>query len=379
MIPLKGSLENQGNYCIFMKKFILIDGNALVHRAFHALPPTMTTKDGKVVNAVYGFTAILLKALKDIKPEYIALTFDVSRKTFRDAIYAEYKATRTKQPDELYAQFPLIKEVVAAFQIPIYEKEGFEADDVIGTICSLPEVNNNAIETIIVTGDMDTLQLVDENTKVLTLRKGVTDTIIYDETQVRERFGFAPEQIIDYKALRGDASDNIPGVRGIGEKTAVQLIRDFGSLEAVYRYIETAKDTSEKIKERYVKLLRENKDEAFMSKQLATIVTDVPFPFNLDACKVVPIDRERVMKLFSELEFRSLMNRIPEEKSTEQGALFQIANLKKNFKYRVITEKKAFDAFFAKLKKQKRFTFYTETTGLNTIYASLLRSEERRV
>ena len=159
------------------QKFILIDGNALVHRAFHALPP-LTTKTGELVNAVYGFTTIFLKALKDIKPEYVAVTFDKAKKTFRDEIYPEYKATRVKAPQELYDQIPKIKKVLKLFKVPIYELDGFEADDVIGTIAHHAEVNKPEIETIIVTGDLDTLQLIDDNTKVYSLKRGISDTII---------------------------------------------------------------------------------------------------------------------------------------------------------------------------------------------------------
>src|SRR3989344_4292757 len=232
-------------------KFVIIDGNALVHRAWHALPPTMRTKKGEIINAVYGFTLILLGVIKNLKPDYLAVTFDLAGPTFRHEKYKDYKATRVKQADELYAQFPRIKEIVRAFAIPIYEKAGFEADDVIATLVKNPEVEK--IKSIIVTGDLDTLQLVDKNTEVYTLHQGLADTITYDVEQVKKRFaGLTPEQMVDFKALRGDPSDNIPGVKGIGEKGAIELIKQFGSLKNLYQNLASAK-----IKDRYRALLKE--------------------------------------------------------------------------------------------------------------------------
>lgn len=205
------------------EKFIIVDGNALLHRAFHAIPP-LTTKSGMMVNAVYGFVTILIRVLKEIKPNYAAITFDLKAPTFRHKIYPNYKTTRQKQPDELYAQIPLIREIVQAFNLTIFEKEGFEADDLIGTISKDLE-KNKKIEIYIVTGDYDTLQLINDNTKVYTLRRSLSDTIIYDKTEVINKYGgLKPNQLIDFKALRGDPSDNIPGIKGIGEKTAIELL-----------------------------------------------------------------------------------------------------------------------------------------------------------
>lgn len=218
-----------------MPKIIIIDGNAIAHRAFHALPP-LTNKEGRVLNAVYGFASILLKVIKDLKPDYLAVTFDLAAPTFRHQEYKEYKAKRVKQPQELYDQLPLIKELLRAMGISVYEKEGYEADDVIATIATSSKIKN-----IIVTGDLDTLQLVDENTSVHTLKKGVSDIAVYDEKAVLERFGLKPSQMVDYKALRGDPSDNILGVKGIGEKTATELIKKFGSIEKIYEKIPDSK------------------------------------------------------------------------------------------------------------------------------------------
>src|SRR4030042_4231747 len=243
------------------QKFILIDGNALVHRAFHALPP-LTTKEGELVNAVYGFLTIFFKALKEIKPTYVAVTFDLAKKTFRNEMYAEYKATRVKAPQEPYDQIPKIKELLKLFNVPIYELEGFEADDVIGTICHLKTVNRPDIETMIVTGDLDTLQLIDDNTKVYSLKRGLSDTIIYDEKNVQQRFnGLKPNQMIDYKALKGDPSDNIPGVKGIGEKTAINLLKQFETLDNLYKNIDSKK-ISESVREKLI----DHKEEAYLSQ-----------------------------------------------------------------------------------------------------------------
>ncbi|MEK7151363.1 MAG: 5'-3' exonuclease H3TH domain-containing protein, partial [Patescibacteria group bacterium] len=202
-----------------MKKLILIDGNALVHRAFHALPPLASPK-GVVINAVFGFSSILIKTIKELKPDYIAAAFDLKGPTFRHEKFAEYKIHREKAPQELYDQIPLVKDVLKAFGIPIYTKEGYEADDLIGTLTIKAKAVQDT-QVIITTGDLDALQLVDgKKVSVFTLRKGVNDTVIYDEDAVFERYGLKPESLNDYRGLKGDPSDNIPGVPGVGEKTA---------------------------------------------------------------------------------------------------------------------------------------------------------------
>ena len=220
------------------QRFVIIDGNAIIHRAYHALPP-MTTKDGTIVNAVYGFTTMLFKVIQDLKPTHLAVSFDVAGGTFRDKLFDGYKAKRVKADQALYDQIPLVYEMVQCLNIPIYTKEGYEADDVIGTVAQKIENSKQKIEVFIVTGDMDMLQLVSEQTKVYELRKGMSDIVIFDEAKVKERYGFGPEYIVDYKALRGDLSDNIPGIKGIGEKTATELIQKFGSIEELYKKIKT--------------------------------------------------------------------------------------------------------------------------------------------
>jgi len=333
-----------------MKKFIIIDTPALLHRAWHAIP-LLKDKNGRVVNAVYGFASIFLKAMNDLKPDYVALTFDRKEPTFRHKEFKEYKAQRVRQPQEFYDQFPLTKELAAAFGVPVYEMAGFEADDLIGTLTDLAEKNKD-VESIVVTGDLDTLQLVDDQTKVLSLKKGVSDTVLYDEAAVKERYGLNPNQLIDYKALRGDPSDNIPGVRGIGEKGAAELIKEFGSLEKIYSFIEASKHrnietskhrnneaTKQKsppagdvprghkktISDKTIKLLEEQKDAAILSKHLVTIVREVPIEFNLKDCAWNGGNRDEVVRLFEEFGFKSLIKRLPEGKKDEsQSSLFTL-------------------------------------------------------
>lgn len=307
-----------------MKKLILIDGNAVVHRAFHALPPTFRTPEGELVNAVYGFSSILLNILNIEKPEYIAVSFDLAKKTFRHEEYKEYKATRKKAPDELYAQFARIKEVVKAFQIPIYEIEGFEADDVLGTLAKQAEEKGD-IKTYIFTGDMDTLQLVTENTNVMAPTKGLQAPKIYDTEAVVEKYGLTPSQVIDMKGLQGDNSDNIKGVPGIGPKTAQTLLQKYGDLESIYEHLdEITGGVHDK--------LEKDKESAFFSRRLATIITDVPMTIDFEECKSHEYDQEKIAELFLSLNFKSLLKRLTTfnnhsdiqkiEESPEQQSLF---------------------------------------------------------
>ncbi len=295
------------------KRLMVIDGNALVHRAYHALPP-LTTKSGKLVNAVYGFLLVFFRAIKDFKPAYIAATFDLPAPTFRDGIYDGYKAKRPKAPDELYNQLPEVKKILKAMGIKIYEVAGFEADDTIGTIATMAQKQQifPPIETIIVTGDLDTLQLIDDNTKVFTLRKGVKDAILYDRNSVMERYGLGPERIVDFKALRGDPSDNIPGVAGIGEKTAASLIKEFLTIENIYQAIENNTESSKNISDKIKEKLRVCKEEAFFSKALAEIRKDAPIDFVLEDCHLDHFDRGKTEEVLKEFEFFTLINRLPD-------------------------------------------------------------------
>ena len=284
-------------------KFIIIDGNALIHRAYHALPP-FKTKEGKLVNAVYGFASILFRVIKDLTPDYLAVVFDLAGPTFRDLEYKEYKAKRVKQPQEFYDQIPLVKEIVSALSVPIFEKKGFEADDIIGTI--VQETKNKKTKNIIVTGDLDMLQLVDEQTEVYTFKKGIKDAVIYDKKAIKKRYGLTPSQLVDFRGLKGDSSDNISGVPGIGEKTAIGLIQKFVSLDALYQNIESS-DINPKIKAR----LLEYKEEAFFSRRLSKIKKDVPVDFDLAKCRFGRFNQMKVEGLLVKWGFNSLIKRIP--------------------------------------------------------------------
>jgi len=301
------------------KLLIVIDCNALIHRAYHALPP-LTTKKGELVNAIYGFLLVFFKALKEFQPDFVAATFDFPAPSFRHQKYKLYKAHREKAPEELYQQIPKVKEVLKSFNVQIFEKEKYEADDLIGTISKTAPKKQifPKLETIILTGDLDALQLVDENTKVYTLKKGVKDTILYDREAVKERYGgLTPEQLSDFKALRGDPSDNIPGVFGVGEKTAIALIKEFGSLENLYQEIKENSEKAKKIKQSLKKKLLDYKEQAFVSKMLAEIKSDVQINFDLQRCRWGKYDKEKVIKIFKEYEFQTLIGRLLGEKNKE--------------------------------------------------------------
>lgn len=267
-----------------MKKIVLIDSHAIIHRAFHALPPLTAPGSGEPVNAVYGFASILLRILKELQPDYLVAAFDMPGKTFRHEQYEEYKAHRAPTPDELKSQFAKVHELVEAFGIPVFQKEGYEADDIIGTmtreLSCLPagRAGEKGCEVIIITGDSDALQLVRSNVKVYTMKKGVNDIAVYGVDEVRERYGLEPEQLIDFKGLKGDASDNIKGVKGIGEKTATDLLKKFGSINEIYAALEKKNsDPFEMgISETIAKKLREGKQDAIFSRELARIDQYVP-------------------------------------------------------------------------------------------------------
>lgn len=280
-----------------MKKIIIIDSNSVIHRAFHALPP-FKNKKGEVVNAVYGYLTFLFKAIRELEPDYIAACFDVSKATFRKELFGEYKAKRQKAPDELYFQIPKIKELLKKFKIPVFEKKGYEGDDLIGTIS---KKENGNLEKIILSGDKDNLQLINKNVKVFLLSK---DLNIFDTKKVQEKYGIRPDQVVDAKALKGDASDNIPGVLGIGEKTAVNLLNEYDNLENIYNNIE---NISGKTKEK----LLEGKESAFLSRELAKIITDVEFDFNIEDCKWGDFEKAEIVKAFEEFGFKSLIPKIP--------------------------------------------------------------------
>src|SRR5260221_3026526 len=227
------------------KILVLIDGHAMIHRAFHAVPEDLVTSKGEVVNATFGFTNLLLKAYADVNPDYMAVTFDRPSPTFRHLEFVEYKAHRPSLPDIMRPQFGRIREVVEAFGIPIYEKDGYEADDIIGTLSV--QAAQQGVDTIIFTGDMDTLQLVNEHVKVMVAKKGISEVTNYNEAKVQERYGIPPQRVPDFKGLVGDTSDNIPGVPGIGEKTASKLLAEYGDLEGVLAHIDELKPKEQKL------------------------------------------------------------------------------------------------------------------------------------
>ena len=284
------------------KTLVLIDGHAIIHRAFHAVPEDLATSKGEAVNATFGFTSILIKALTEIKPDYIAVAFDRPKPTFRHEQFVEYKAHRPTLPDIMRPQFGRIREIVEAFGIPIYEKDGFEADDVLGTLSV--QATQQGVDTIIFTGDMDTLQLVNDHVQVLVAKRGISEATEYDEKAVINRYGLPPEKLPDFKGLVGDKSDNIPGVPGIGEKTATKLLTDYGDLEGVLARIDELTPNEQR-------LLRAKSEQARQSKYLSTIVLDVPVKLDLEACRVGQIHRDKVIALFRELEFRTLVDKIP--------------------------------------------------------------------
>ncbi|MFW0838117.1 MAG: DNA polymerase I [Candidatus Komeilibacteria bacterium] len=354
------------------EKLIIIDGHALLHRAWHALPP-LRTKDGTMVNAIYGFTSILLKIIKEFEPEYIACTFDLKGPTFRHEEFTDYKAQREAPPDEFIDQIPLIYEILEVFNIPIYTAKGYEADDVIGTLVHKMNASKPDLKCIIVTGDMDALQLVNKNNSVFTIRRGITDTIIYDEAAVIKRYGFKPKQIIDFKALRGDPSDNIPGVNGIGEKGATELIKKFNSLDGIYK----ALAKTNKISDRHKQLLQEQKEQAYQSYKLATIITNIKLDVSLKDMKTTGFDPEKVYKVFQKFEFKSLLNKIPTKlakgsKTHDLEQYASIAQKKMSSGYNLIDNDRDFNNFFEQLKKQSIFAFDTETSSLNPLTGTLL-------
>ena len=282
---------------------MLLDGYGLVYRGYFALPP-LTTSRGDLVNGVFGFASIVLRGLQDLQPDYLAVSFDLPGPTFRHEQYAEYKATRTRMPDDLRDQFPKVREVVKALRIPVYEMQGYEADDVIGTITAQLDARDD-LETTIVTVDLDMLQLVTPRVRLMTTRSGVENTVMYDIARIDERFGLRPDQMIDYKALKGDPTDNIPGVPGVGEKTAAKLIREFETLDALFERLDEVKP--EKLRDK----LAEYRDQVFVGRDLSTIVRDLPIQIDLEAARLGDYDRDTVVRLFREYEFRTLIERLP--------------------------------------------------------------------
>ncbi|MCD5382158.1 MAG: DNA polymerase [Candidatus Pacebacteria bacterium] len=293
---------------------VLLDAHAILHRAYHALPD-FTSPTGAPTGALYGVVAMLLKIIEELKPDYVVACFDLPKPTYRHEVYKEYKSGRKKTDDSLVEQITRSRDIFAAFGIPIYEHEGFEADDMLGTIAEQTKENKN-LSVIIASGDMDTLQLVEKKrVQVYTLRKGIKDTVMYDEKAVKERFLFGPTLVPDYKGLRGDPSDNIPGIQGIGEKSATELVRRFGGVDDIYKKLKKNEEQflEAGIKPRIVNLLKEGEEEAQFSKMLAVIRRDAPITFSLPEKNwQEALELEEVLDLFATLGFRTLATRVQE-------------------------------------------------------------------
>lgn len=290
-------------------KLLIIDSNALVHRAYHALPP-LTTKKKELVNAVYGYLSVFFKVFNEIKPEYVAAAFDFPAPSFRSKEFKEYKAKRVRAPDELYNQIPIVKEILEKFEVPIFEKQGLEADDLIATIVKVAQKRQvlPKLEIYVLTGDLDALQLISENVKVYALGKGIKETIVYDKEKVKEKFGISPDQVVDFKALAGDPSDNIPGATGIGKKTAVELLQEYGSIDNLYKAIE--KGEAWDLKERTKKLLTDYKEQVDLSFSLAKARDDAAIDFSLEKCRWKGYNKEKARAVIEKYEFYTLLNRL---------------------------------------------------------------------
>ena len=360
-----------------MKKplLVLFDGNAIVHRAYHAFqtsrsPVRLTvSKTGEVVSAVYGFTQMLLKVLNELKPTHYAIAFDRKGPTFRHQLFDQYKAHRPPAPPELISQIDRVKQMVEAFSIPIFELDGYEADDILGTLSH--QASQQDVDTIIVTGDADTMQLVSPHVKVLYPKPGrsFSDTTLYDESAVSNRYGVVPEQIADFKGLVGDPSDNIPGVPGVGEKTAVKLLQQFGTVENIYEHIDEVEPP--KLQE----TMRQNEEAARQSKKLAIIVTGAPVELNLKQCQAGQYDREAVNELFRELEFVRLRDRLPGVEAgeeTPEAVPVETKTSPPQGDYHIVNTPADLDALVNRLAGSRSFAFDLETTSLNPLQAEMV-------
>ncbi len=307
------------------KRLIIIDSNSVIHRAYHALPP-LTTKKGELVNAIYGFLLVFLKAIKEFEPDFIAACFDVHAPTFRNKLSKQYKAKRPKAPKELYQQIPKIKEILKKTNIAVFEKPGYEADDLIATIAKKAPQKQiyPEIEIYIFSADLDVLQLVNKNTKIYAFSKGIKNAVIYNKEEVVKRFGILPKQIVDFKALAGDAADNIPGATGIGKKTAAGLLQKFDTIENLFQIIE--KNQGQEINSRIREILIKNKEQIFLSRQLAQTKQDVPIDFNLKQCQSQKFNRQKAIEIFKDYGFHSLVKRLYNDENNNnkiQGLLIE--------------------------------------------------------
>jgi DNA polymerase-1 len=346
------------------KRLLLIDGNALVHRAFHALPPLSVPKTGETVGAVYGFATMLLKAFNELKPSHIAVAFDRKAPTFRHQVYDKYKAQRPPMPEELAGQLSRVREVVNAFNIPIFEMDGYEADDILGTLSVQASAQN--IPTVIVTGDADIMQLVSPAVKVFYPRPGgsFSDAILYDEEAVKARYGVSPQQIADLKALKGDPSDNIPGVPGVGEKTAQKLIQQFASVQNLIEHLDEVEPAKTRDK------LKENLEQLKMSFHLTTINKQMPITLDYaECCRIKSYDRNKAAELFRELNFNNLVAKLPESQAdTPADAAVKSAP---ELSYITVTTPSGLAEMEATLTRQSILSVHTEGNDPSPITAEL--------
>lgn len=335
------------------KRFVIIDGSSLLYRAFYALP-LLTTAAGEYTNAIYGFTTMLTKLIGELKPDFLLIAFDKGKKTFRNDIFSEYKGTRQKTPMELSAQIPALHELAEAMGICLLEADGFEADDIIGTVSAKAAAED--FEVIVVTGDKDALQLIDSNVCVHLTKKGISEMQCMDEQAFLDQYGFAPEKLIDLKGLMGDTSDNIPGVPGVGEKTASKLLLEYGSLENVLENIEQI--SGKKLKER----LTEFGEQAVLSKKLATIVRDMPLDFNMDTYVMQP-DRKKMEDFCQKHEFRNILKKIADLFCQDEAAADIAVEVLPAFAFSVISSKAEGTALYKKIDAEKKWYIFPQYQG----------------
>lgn len=361
------------------KRLVLIDTMALVHRAFHAIP-FLSTKQGELTNAVFGFTSTVLSVVADLQPDYIAAAFDLPEPTVRHEKFAEYKATRQKAPDELRSQFGRVREVIETLGIPIYEQAGYEADDVIGTLAKRAS-EDHEVEVYIVTGDRDSLQLVGERVFIYMLkwRPGGREIVTYTPALLHEQLGLTAAEFVEYKALVGDTSDNIPGVPGIGEKTAASLVATYHSLENIYDALAQQPDQHPLFKPKMRENLNTYREQAYLSRDLGRIITDVDLPFDLKHSTIHHFDRSRAERLFGELEFGSLMKRLGEfgkVAADEDGQKPDVGDSQKREwagkKYHLVADEPALQKLIKQLASQEVVAFDTETRELDSISQNLI-------
>lgn len=348
------------------KLFVIIDAMALAYKAYFAfISRPLSTKKGEPTSAVYGFLTQLLKVLEDHKPDYIAIAFDSKEKTFRHEKYEAYKSSREEMPEDMIPQIERIKQIIEALKMPVYILPGFEADDIIGT--AVKKAEKLGFECLAITPDKDYFQLITDKVKIVRPGKSTDEVVIYDKQKVIDELGFEPKYMVDYLALVGDSSDDIPGVAGIGPKTAVPLIQQFGTIENIYKNLYKIE------KESIRKKLEANRENAFLSKELATIHTEVPLQFNFEDAKFEKPDFEKLREIFLELEFKSLYSKLLNiygnsdviNSKIEDEEIKETKSFRKDdVEYKLISNSKELDDFIKELKKSKQFVFDTETDGL---------------